>query len=547
MRIKVHCQNRVGILRDILNLLVDYGINVNRGEVGGDQGNAIYLLCPNMINLQLQSLRPKLEAVPGVFGVKRVGLMPSERRHLELNALLAALDFPVLSVDMGGQIVAANRAAAQLLGVRVDEVPGIPLSRYVEDLDLPELVRANKARINGLRVKVKGDVFLADIAPLQSEHDESEALAGAVLTLHRADRVGERIYHVRKQELRGFDSIFQSSRVMAAVVREARRMAPLDAPLLIEGETGTGKELLARACHLASPRGQSPFMALNCAGLPESMAETELFGYGPGAFEGARPEGKLGLLELTAGGTLFLDGVGEMSPRLQAKLLRFLQDGCFRRVGSDEEVYLDVRVICATQVDLSELCAKGEFRQDLYHRLNVLSLHIPPLRECAWMAWRRSPSISSTRPAGRSAAACRSFPRRRWNVSNATTGRATCGNWKTCCSRRFRCAKGERSRPSTSACRTTARRSRWGIFPWKETSTPSSGASRRRCWSACSANIRAAASWASASAFRIPRRRTSCASMAWGKARAERHACRFVAGWERNGGGVGPCERAAAR
>jgi len=159
-------------------------------------------------------------------------------------------------------------------------------------------------------------------------------------------------------------------------------MAPRDAPLLIEGETGTGKELLARACHLASPRGQAPLMALNCAGLPESMAETELFGYGPGAFEGARAEGKLGLLELTAGGTLFLDGVGEMSPRLQVKLLRFLQDGCFRRVGSDEEVYLDVRVICATQVDLSELCARGEFRQDLYHRLNVLSLHIPPLREC---------------------------------------------------------------------------------------------------------------------------------------------------------------------
>jgi transcriptional regulator of aroF, aroG, tyrA and aromatic amino acid transport len=255
-------------------------------------------------------------------------------------------------------------------------------SRYAEDFDLPERVRANKSRINGLRVKVKGDVFLADIAPLQTEHDESDALAGAVLTLHRADCVGERIYNVRKQALCGFDSIFQSSKVMAAVVREARRMAPLDAPLLIEGETGTGKELLARVCHLASPRGQSPFMALNGPGLPESMAETELFGYGPGAFEGARPEGKLGLLGLIAGGTLFLDGVGEMSPRLQAKLLRFLQDGCFRRVGSDEAVYLDVRVMCATQVDLSELCAKGEFRKDLYHRLNVLSLHIPPLREC---------------------------------------------------------------------------------------------------------------------------------------------------------------------
>ncbi|MFS2160140.1 sigma-54-dependent transcriptional regulator [Pseudomonas sp. Pseusp122] len=382
MRIKVHCQNRIGILRDILDLLVDYGVNVARGEVGGEHGDAIYLHCPNLINLQFQALRPRFEAIAGVFGVKRVGLMPSERRHMELNALLGALEFPVLSIDMAGAIVAANRAAAQLLGVRVDEVPGIALSRYAEDFDLPELIRASKSRINGLRVKVRGDVFLADIAPLQSEHDDSEALAGAVLTLHRADRVGERIYHVRKQELRGFDSIFQSSKVMAAVVREARRMAPLDAPLLIEGETGTGKELLARACHLASPRGQAPMMALNCAGLSESMAETELFGYGPGAFDGARAEGRLGLLELTAGGTLFLDGVAEMSPRLQAKLLRFLQDGCFRRVGSDEEVYLDVRVICATQVDLSELCSRGEFRQDLYHRLNVLSLHIPPLREC---------------------------------------------------------------------------------------------------------------------------------------------------------------------
>eukprot|EP01132_Coremiostelium_polycephalum_P020455 gene20455-24299_t len=229
MRIKVHCQNRIGILRDILNLLVEYGVNVAKGEVGGEHGNAIYLYCPNLVNLQFQALRPQFEAIAGVFGVKRVGLMPSERRHMELNALLGALEFPVLSIDMGGSIVAANRAAAQLLGVRVDEVPGIPLSRYAEDFDLPELVRASKSRINGLRVKVKGDVFLADIAPLQSsEHDDSEAMAGAVLTLHRADRVGERIYNVRKQELRGFDSIFQSSRVMAAVVREARRMAPLD-------------------------------------------------------------------------------------------------------------------------------------------------------------------------------------------------------------------------------------------------------------------------------------------------------------------------------
>src|SRR3546814_9433500 len=141
MRIKILCQNRVSILRDMLRLLVDYGINVARGEVGGEQGNAIYLHCPNLMNLQLQALRPKIEALQGVFEVRKVGLMPSERHSLELNALLGALEFPVLSIDMAGAIVAANRAAAQLLGVRVDEVPGMSLRSEEHTSELQSLMR----------------------------------------------------------------------------------------------------------------------------------------------------------------------------------------------------------------------------------------------------------------------------------------------------------------------------------------------------------------------------------------------------------------------
>ena len=185
MRLRFHCQNRVGILRDIVAHFADYGLNVARGEVGGEQGNAIYLHVPHLLNAQLVTLKPELEAVPGVFAVRRVGLMPSERRHLELDALLSSLTDPVMSIDMEGQVVAANRAAGQLLGVRIDEVPGLSLDRYLPDLDLPELVRRNNARVNGLRVTLRDTTFLADIAPLHREHlDDVASLAGAVVTLH---------------------------------------------------------------------------------------------------------------------------------------------------------------------------------------------------------------------------------------------------------------------------------------------------------------------------------------------------------------------------
>ena len=172
-----------------------------------------------------------------------------------------------------------------------------------------------------------------------------------------------------------FDQILTQSSNMQQAIEQAKKFALLNAPLLIEGETGTGKDLLAKACHQFSHRTEQKFIAVNCAGLPEEEAETEMFGH-----RGVKNE-SVGFFEYANGGTVLLDAVSELSLEMQAKLLRFLNDGSFRRVGEDQERKVDVRVICTSQKPLNQLVAEGKVRKDLYYRLNVLTLKLPPLRE----------------------------------------------------------------------------------------------------------------------------------------------------------------------
>jgi two-component system response regulator AtoC len=171
------------------------------------------------------------------------------------------------------------------------------------------------------------------------------------------------------------------SPVMREILEMARRAADSErTTILIQGESGTGKEVLAKAVHYNSPRAQMPLISLNCAALPDTLLESELFGYEPGAFTDARRR-KEGLIEKATGGTLFLDEIGNTSPSLQAKLLRVLEEGTFMRLGGTKVIQANVRIIAATNTLLKEAVTKGEFREDLYYRLNVLPLFIPPLRE----------------------------------------------------------------------------------------------------------------------------------------------------------------------
>lgn len=178
-----------------------------------------------------------------------------------------------------------------------------------------------------------------------------------------------------------FSSFLGGGPACIALKQLARRAARLASPVLILGETGTGKELLAQAIHAASPRALAPFVAVNLAAVPETLLEAEFFGVAPGAYTGADRRGRDGKFKLADGGTLFLDEVGDMSLALQAKLLRTLQEQEFEPVGSNQLTRVDVRVIAATSRDLEAMVAAGEFRADLYYRLNVITLKTPPLRE----------------------------------------------------------------------------------------------------------------------------------------------------------------------
>lgn len=177
-----------------------------------------------------------------------------------------------------------------------------------------------------------------------------------------------------------FGDIIYTSKAMRRAVETATAAAQTDATILLRGETGTGKELFARAIHAASRRWDGPFIAINCSTLPETLLESELFGYEAGTFTGALRGGKAGLFEEAQGGTLFLDEIGEISPNIQVRLLRILQEHAIRRIGNAVEMPVNVRVISATHQNLEEMIASGQFRQDLYYRLNVIPLHIPPLR-----------------------------------------------------------------------------------------------------------------------------------------------------------------------
>ncbi len=314
----------------------------------------------------------------------------------DARAVFDAMREGITIIDTEGRIVFGNRAYREFLnkeaGGDIGPIEGCKLRELRPGARLPGVLEAGKPILHITRQEIQ-DFYFVNMYPIY-EDGELKGGVSVVTFLEDAYQAKEELEAAEarsKQVLRRlnrangarytFDDIVAVSPEAMQVKELAQRIAATDATVLLESESGTGKELYAQAIHNAGARSAGVFVAINCANFNANMLESELFGYAEGAFTGAKRGGKMGLFEAAAGGTLFLDEISEMDIGLQAKLLRVLQERRFRPVGAVKELEADVRVIAACNASLPDYVAEGKFRKDLYYRLNTFALHIPPLRE----------------------------------------------------------------------------------------------------------------------------------------------------------------------
>lgn len=369
MKLDIHTQDRFGITQDVLLAVSTQGWELLSMEVQP---------CHIFIHLSTQedaftTAENGLMQVEGVLAVSVIAFMPNERRSHYLDSLFTTLPDPIIDIAPNGEVIVANQAAASILQCSVASLESSNLTAY---MDFP-LSRVFETSLPSMEVTITDQNFWVNITRIWAD----DTVSGAVLVFRSPQRLGQELSLLHSSARQLSAGIIGSSIAITEAIEQSKRFAELVMPVLLNGETGTGKELFARVLHENSARMAKPFLAINCAALPENLLESELFGYTQGAFTGAAKGGKPGLFELAHQGTVFLDEIGEMSGYLQAKLLRFLENYKVRRIGGSKEIAVDVRIVSATHRNLLEMVKAGSFREDLYYRLNVLNIRLPPLRE----------------------------------------------------------------------------------------------------------------------------------------------------------------------
>ena len=311
-----------------------------------------------------------------------------------LETMLAAPDELIVVVNKNGYIENMSQAYGDFLGIQVQNAIGRHVTEVIENTRMDIVVKTGvpetgetqdihgekmiatriPIRKNGMVIGAYGRVLVRNTRELHMLHDK---LSSSEMELNMYKRTFEKINTAKYT----VDDIIGECSIMQDLKDSVRKVAKTNSNVLIMGESGTGKELFAHSIHAGSMRRKAPFVCVNCGSIPEQLIESELFGYEEGAFTGARKGGKIGLFPAAHGGTIFLDEIGELPLPMQVRLLRVLQDREIQRVGSNVREKVNVRVVAATNRNLYQMVKNGEFRSDLYYRLNVVTLHLPLLRE----------------------------------------------------------------------------------------------------------------------------------------------------------------------
>lgn len=307
----------------------------------------------------------------------------------ECKSIIETIHNGIIAVDQNGTITLCNETAEKLIDIERNRLIGNQLTSIWPDSPVMEVISSGEGykdreeMYRGESERSPTMHFFTTVNPiLGSTYEANRQVVGAVILFRDAADVRKLVYELtEKEEHSSFKEILGQSQEIQEVTSYAEKVAQSNSTILITGESGTGKGLLAKAIHFSSPRKNKPFITVNCGAIPDTLIESELFGYEAGAFTGASKSGKVGKFELAHQGTIFLDEIGDMPLHLQVKLLHVLQHREIERVGGTKVIPIDVRVIAATNKNLEKMMQQGEFREDLYFRLSVIPIRIPSLRE----------------------------------------------------------------------------------------------------------------------------------------------------------------------
>ncbi len=299
----------------------------------------------------------------------------------EVSTVLETTHEGIFSLDRGGYIKHCNSMAANLFKTTKADIIGKHINEFMMGTPALEVISTGQGYTENEEIfkTPRGQLhFIVTAKPFVSGNE----VGGVVISFRDIEEAQKLVYNLNTRALKNtLDDIIGISSEIKRAKKQALITAKGNSTVLITGESGTGKEMFAKAIHYASPRAERPFVTVNCGAIPENLLESELFGYEKGAFTGASDKGKVGKFETANGGTIFLDEIGDMPLHLQVKILHVLQNMRFERVGGNKSIIVDVRVIAATNRDLEHMIEAGTFREDLYYRLSVIPLTIPPLRE----------------------------------------------------------------------------------------------------------------------------------------------------------------------